>query len=106
MRFECMLIPQRLPRLQRVLNPLLSFLLTAKRLKTFALQIQNVLLADRSAPSDVAAAENFRDFRGQLYFVFGDVVALAHQVNPHFEGSENVFSGGGNVGAWLRRLVA
>ena len=41
------LVPQRLSRLQRVLNPLLRLLLAAERLKRLALQIKNVLLAHR-----------------------------------------------------------
>ena len=44
---EASSIPQRLPRLQRVLNPLLRLLLAAQRFESFPLQIEDVLLADR-----------------------------------------------------------
>src|SRR5260370_3500242 len=54
-------IPQRFPRLQCVLNPLLRLLLTAQRFEALALQIKNVLLAHRRSRGDVAAAEDFGD---------------------------------------------
>src|SRR5947209_20384012 len=50
-------IPQRLPRLQRlqrVLNPFLRLAFAAKGLERLALEIQNILLADRSARGHVA----------------------------------------------------
>ena len=47
--YACISIPQRLPRLQRVLNPLLRLPLAAQRLECLALQVQKVLFADRSA---------------------------------------------------------
>src|SRR3989475_7820807 len=47
-------IPQRLPRLQRVLNPFLRLAFAAKGLERLALEIQNILLADRSDRGHVA----------------------------------------------------
>ncbi len=42
-------IPQRLPRLERELNPLLRFLFSAQRFEGLTFQIQDVLLADRGS---------------------------------------------------------
>src|SRR5207302_8744481 len=78
-------IPERLPRLQCVLNPLLRLLLTAKRLEPFALEIKDVVFANRRTGRDVASAQHFGDFCAQLDFVVCDVVTLAHEVNAHLE---------------------
>src|SRR5208282_4242461 len=52
------LVPQRLARLQRVLNSFLRFLFPAQRLESLALQIEDVLLAHRSSRRHVSAAEH------------------------------------------------
>src|SRR5438105_1676392 len=83
-------IPQRLPCLQCVLNPLLCLLLTAKRLEPLALEIQNVLFADRRTGRDVAAAQHFGDLCAQPHFVISDVFALAHEVNAHLERGQKI----------------
>src|SRR5258707_10693287 len=49
------LIPQRLAGLQGELNSFLGFLLAAQRLEGFALQVEQILLADRHSGRDVAA---------------------------------------------------
>src|ERR1700730_1052440 len=90
-------IPQRLARLQRELNSFLRLLLAAKRFEALALQIEDVLLAHRSAGSDVAAAQDFGDLCAQLHFVVGDEVALPHQVNAHLEPGEKILAGCWNV---------
>ena len=89
------LIPQRLAGFQRVLNSFLRFLFTAERFETFAFQVEDVLLAHRSAGRNVASAKDLRNLSGEFHLVLGDVLALAHQVNAHFESGENVFSGAG-----------
>src|SRR5260370_36316261 len=90
-------IPERLPRLQRVLNPLLRLLLTAQRLEPLALQVEDVLLDHRRSRSDVAAAQDFSDFCPQLHFIVGDVVALAPQVDAHLESGQKALAGRGDV---------
>src|SRR4051812_44978871 len=52
------LITQRLTGFQRVLDPLLCFLLSAKRLEAFALQVENVLLAHRRARGNMSSAKH------------------------------------------------
>src|SRR5450755_3212107 len=100
-----MSIPQRLPRLQRVLNALLRLLLPAQRFERLALQIQQILFAHRRARRHVAAAKNLRDLGPQFHFILGDVVALAHQMDPHFERRQSVLSRRGDVAPRLRRLI-
>src|SRR6476659_4175210 len=48
-RLPINLVPQWLARFQRELDALLRLLLAAERLETFALQIQQILLAHRSS---------------------------------------------------------
>src|SRR5207244_4570311 len=71
-------IPQRLPRLQRELNPFLCLPLPTQRFESFPLQIQDVLLTHRRARGHIPSAQHFGDLRCQLHFVFRDVVALPH----------------------------
>ena len=78
------LIPQRLPCLQRVLNPLLRLLFAAKRLEGLALQVEQVLFADQSAGVNVAAAEDFCDLGCDFDLMIADEFALAHDVYAHF----------------------
>src|SRR5262245_45377510 len=55
-------VPQRLARLQRVLNPLERLTLAEQAHERFTLQIEQVLLADRRRMRHVvAAAENVRE---------------------------------------------
>src|SRR5579884_606804 len=79
------LIPQRLPRLQGVLNSFLGLSLSAERLERLPLQIQNVLLADRSSRRNMSSAEHFRDLGSDLHFMITDVPTLPHQVNAQFQ---------------------
>ena len=58
---ETDLVPQRLPRLQGVLNSLLRLFLAAKRFEPLALEIQDVLLAHRRSRRNLPAAEDFGD---------------------------------------------
>jgi len=44
-----------------VLNPLLCFALAAQRFESLALEVEDVLLADRRSGGDLAAAEDFGD---------------------------------------------
>src|SRR5260370_42384709 len=86
------LVPQRLPRFQRVLNPLLRLPLTTQRLEALTLQVKNVLLAHRRARRDVAAAQDFSDLCAKLHFVIGDEVALAHEVKAHLQRGQKVLT--------------
>src|SRR5206468_6214426 len=87
-------------------NPLLRLLLAAKRLESFALEIKNVLLTDRSARSDVPATEDFRDFSAQLHFVVSDVLPLAHEMNTHLQRREEVFTWSRNIRSRHRRFIS
>src|SRR6266487_4620336 len=97
-------ISQCFPRLQCVLDSFLSFLLTAKRLEGFSLQVEQVLLTDRSAGSDISAADNLGDLVAQFMLVVGNELALPHQVNAHLERCQNVLPGRRNVRSHHRRL--
>ena len=101
-----LLIPQRLPRLQRVLNPLLRLLLAAQGFKPLALQIENVLLAHRRTRCDTSAAQDLSDLRTQLHFVVSDKISLPHHVDAHLQRRQKVFAGSRNIGAGDRRLVS
>src|SRR6266576_3691909 len=98
-------ISQCLPRLQCVLDSFLSLLLTAERLEGFPLQVEQVLLADRSSGGDISATDNLRDLVAQLELVVGNELALPHQVDTHLERSQNVFPGRRNVRSHHRRLI-
>src|SRR5665811_1058953 len=84
------------------MNSLLCFLFAAEGFEALALQVEDVLLAHGSAGGDVAAAEDFGDLSTQLYFVVGDEVALAHEVDAPLERCEETFAGGRNIcaGDW------
>src|SRR5215469_17399504 len=99
-------IAKRLPGLQRVLNSLLRFAFAAQGLESFALQIQDVLLADWRSGRNIPPTQNFRHLIADLDFVLGDVVRLAHQMNSDFESSQDILAGRGNVPARLWRLIA
>src|SRR5205823_2859903 len=62
-------IPQRLARLQGVLNTLLRLALAAERLEAFTLQIQDVLLRDHGSGRDGASAKHFGDFVPDFHFM-------------------------------------
>src|SRR3954466_1867913 len=72
-------IPQGLSRLQRVLNSFLRLAFAAKGFETLALQIEDVLLGDGSARSNIAAAKNLCDLSSKLHLVVGDEVPLPHE---------------------------
>src|SRR6266849_510292 len=98
-------ISQRLHGFQGVLDSFLSFLLTAQRLEGFPLQVEQVLLADRSSGGDISATNNLGDLVAQLELVVADELALPHQVDTHLERSQNVFPGCRNVRSHHRRLI-
>src|SRR5438045_103438 len=98
-------IPQHLSGFQRVLNALLRFALAAKRLERLSLQIEQVLLADGCTWSDVPSTQDFGDLPSQFHLIFGDVLALPHEVHSHLERREYVLSGSGDVSAGRGRLV-
>src|SRR5207244_8320984 len=89
----------KIPRLQRVLNPLLRLLLSTQRFEPLALQVEHVLLADRRARGHVPTTEDLGDFGGELHLVLGDVIALTHEVDAQLERGQDVLAGRGNVGA-------
>src|SRR5256885_6040842 len=99
-------IPECLSCLQCELNPFLRLLLSTQRLEPFPLQIQDVLFAYWRTGSHIPAAQDFRDLRCQLHFVFRDVLTLPHQMHTHLQGRQNVFARRGNVRARHRRLIA
>src|ERR1035441_9349810 len=84
------LIPQRPAALQCESDPLLGFLLAAKREERFPLQIQQILLAHQGAGSDRAAAQNVRHPTSDLRVVVADEFALPHHVDPEFERGQHV----------------
>src|SRR5688500_18897867 len=53
-------IPKRLPGLECVLNPFQRFALAEQAQKRLALEVEQILLADRCRMRHVAAAENAR----------------------------------------------
>src|SRR5579864_1467725 len=73
-------VPQGLPGFQCVLDSLLRLALSAQRFEGLALEIEDVLLAHRSARSDVASAEHLGDLACELDLVIGDEISLAHEV--------------------------
>jgi len=99
-------IPQCLTSFQRVLNPFLGLALAAQRLECLAFEVEQVLFADRGCRGDVSAAQDFGHFVSNLHFVIGDVIALAHQVNAHLQGSENIFTGRPNIATRDWRFIA
>ena len=56
--------------------------LAAERFEGFALQIEDVLLAYRSARGHVAAAQHLGDFDADLLIVVTDLLGLPHEVYP------------------------
>ena len=100
------LVAQGLAGFQGELNSFLGFLFSAERFEAFAFQIQDVLLAYGGAGCEVAAANDVRDVVTDLYLVIRYKVALAHEIDAHFQGGKNVFAGGGDGGSWGRRLVS
>src|SRR5579864_1632631 len=78
-------IPQRLPRLQRVLYPLLRLPLAAQRFESLALQIQQILLAHRRSRCHIAAAQHLGHLVADLLLMVADVLALPHQMHAQLE---------------------
>src|SRR5947209_13314601 len=72
------LIPQRLPGLQRELNPFLGLFLAAERLEAFAFQVEQILFAYRSAGGDVAAADDLGYLGSYFHVMVADVFCLPH----------------------------
>src|SRR5574341_1772192 len=66
-----LLVPQWLARLQQVLDALLSFSFPAEADKGFALQVKQVLFADRLWRIQRAAGEDVRQLLGNNTFVVG-----------------------------------
>src|SRR5205085_1305764 len=71
----------------------------AERFESFALQVEQVLLAHRSSRRDRAAADHLCDFVPNLHVVVADVLALSHQVDTELQRRQNVFARGGDIGA-------
>src|SRR5579863_7351912 len=91
------LIPQRLSGLEGEGDALLSFALAAEGDEGLALEVQQILLADESACSDPAAAENVGRPSRDLLIVLGSVACLAHQENSRFERGQRRCAGCGNA---------
>src|SRR5262245_4580950 len=68
-------IPQRLPRLERVLDPRLSFLRSKQLHEARTLEIEEPLLVHRRAGLDVASAQHIRDVAGDQKVVLRDLCA-------------------------------
>src|SRR5713101_6731100 len=66
-------VPQRLPRLERVLDALDGLRLAAKALKNFAFQVKDVLLGDEVKRTQVAAAQDVRQLCADLLVVLPDL---------------------------------
>src|SRR5438874_7712580 len=98
-------VSQRLSCFQRVLNSFLCLALTTKGLERLALEVQDVLLADRGTRGDVPAAQHFSNLAGDFHLVIADVLALSHEVYAQLEHSQNILAGSGNIVARLWRLV-
>src|SRR4051794_36860971 len=100
------LIPQGLPRLQRVLNPLLRLLLTTQRLERLPLQIEQILFTHWSSRRDIPATEHLRNFAPDLHFMIAYVLALPHEMNPKLQRRQDALAGSGNIGSHYWRTVA
>src|SRR5580658_5207307 len=79
------LIPERLAGFERVSDALLRLALATEREKRLSLEIEQVLLADRSPGSHTASAENIRRPAGHFLVVLRCVTRLAHQEDAGFK---------------------
>src|SRR5262245_57774893 len=77
-RIHRVLIPQRLPRLERVFDAFQCLGFAAEAQENFALQVQDVLLGDKMKRSQIAAAENVGELRADLLIVFADLAGRSH----------------------------
>src|SRR6202021_1568395 len=99
-------IAQGLAGFEGVANALLRFALATEREEMLALQIKEVLFADRRAGGDVASAKDGGEVRSDGDVVISGVFAFVQHVDAKTEGGEHAVSGRGNAGDGERGLVA
>ncbi len=99
-------IPQRLPRLQRKLNSLHCFFGGDEGEECFALEVEEVLLADGLRGGEVAAAHDEGEFFGYEFVVGADVTASEHGIDAGVKCAERGATEHCDVGALRGHGVA
>src|ERR1035437_1385651 len=99
-------ISQRLAGFQGEGDALLRFWLAAEGEEGFALEVEDVLLADQGSRRDAAAGENVGRPAGYFLVVLGCVAGLTHEKDTGLEGGQGRCAGRGNLRARLRSRVA
>src|ERR1051326_674080 len=100
-----MSVSQRLPALQRVLNAFERFPLAAQFQKRFALEVEQVLFADRRLVRERTSREDVRERPADDLIVIGNAPGAPREVDAELEGRTQRFAADGNGRSRRRTLI-
>src|SRR2546429_3845335 len=96
-------VSQRLPSLQRVLNPLERFRLAAQLQKRLSLEVEQILLAYRRLMRQRAAGQDRRERSADQRVVIADAPGAPGEVDAELERGQHSFAADRNSGARRER---
>src|SRR5487761_1962821 len=105
MTASCILVPQRLSGFQHELHALLRLRISAQAQKRFALQVEQILLADGLFAGQPASADDIGELFRHHHVVVGNVTALAHAPRSDLQHGKCVFAAHFHVRARRTGLI-
>src|SRR5688572_19655280 len=99
-------VPQRFPRLQRVLDALECLALSTKLEKRFTLQIQHIVFAHRGLVRQSTARQDPSQGSADQRVVIADASGPPRQVHPQVQTRQDAFAADRNGGGSWRRPVS
>src|SRR3954470_14510245 len=100
------LVPERLAGFQCVLDALERLALATQFQERFALQIEEVLLADRRLVRQCAAGKNVGQRAADDRVVVANPPAAPGEMDPELQGGEHGVAANDDARAWRRTLVS